>query len=97
MFKNEGGGQRPFEQCSKKQTIWFGRASLSKGSVSKSGERESQRDSDRIRESQTKPERARQRELDIAREGARERERARGSQRKLIPYCEPKKMACIVV
>ena len=30
MFKNEGGGgQRPFEQCSKKQTIWSGRASLS--------------------------------------------------------------------
>ena len=30
MFKNEGGrgGQRPFEQCSKKQTIWYGRASL---------------------------------------------------------------------
>ena len=30
MFKNEGGrgGQRPFEQCSKKQTIWSGRASL---------------------------------------------------------------------
>ena len=30
MFKNEGGGgQRPFEQCSKKQTFWYGMASLS--------------------------------------------------------------------
>ena len=30
MFKNEGGGegQRLFEQCSNKQTIWYGRASL---------------------------------------------------------------------